>query len=392
MVRKKVILCLDWSNLAFRSLYASNGFGSGGNFDTEDEINSFIGKMATDLSYILRIFNANKIVFAADARHPWRKDILNTYKSNRVKTAKYNWDNIFAGLNAFQQHLEKLGFAFIEQSHAEADDLMAIVKELVMDDDDFSNYNLIFVTADADIRQLINFKKDTMQYIMVFNEIASGRGYFKHLYCNSDTEEWIKNTNEKNDIFFSGYDPDIIYIKNILENNKKIKLEEVNPDNILLYKIFCGDDGDMVPSFYEWYNNKGKKIRITNSKFNKILNEMQVTDITTLESRKNELKNAMEKTIALKISDIDILERLHRQEKLVDLNSSLFPENIKTYKNDIKNIISSEKELPSTLFNMKSLISGTPFDKYIKTKGVKEFELFKDISDDFIKELNKYKN
>lgn len=385
MERKKLILCLDWSNIAFRSLYISNGYGLRGNFDTEDEIDSFIGKMATDISYLLRMFRPSKILFAVDSKKSWRKDILDTYKANRVKNAKYNWNNIFSALDKFKMHMEKLGFAFIESPRAEADDLMAMVKEIVMEDIGFRNYDLIFITADADIRQLIDFNPESLQYVMVYDEIRKNK--WNYIYCNKNTADWIENgKNVKNDIFFTGYQPDISYIQDFLMANKNIRLKETNPQNILLSKIFCGDDGDNVPAFYTWYNKKGKKTRITNSKFTKILDEMNAYDIRTVETRKCELKSALEKTLTRKITDIDVDERLERQEKLVDLNSAIFPESIKKYKNEIKTVIKSEMSFPLDMFSMRKLLKDSGFDKYIKTKGVREFELFKDLSDD----LDKY--
>ena len=73
-------------------------------------------------------------------------------------------------------------------------------------------------------------------------------------------------------------------------------------------------------------------------------------------------------------------------EKLVDLNSAIFPEDIKKYKNEIKTVIKSEMSFPLDMFSMRRMLKDSGFDKYIKTKGVREFELFKDLSDD----LDKY--
>jgi hypothetical protein len=45
-----------------------------------------------------------------------------------------------------------------------------------------------------------------------------------------------------------------------------------------LSKIFCGDDGDCVPSFYDWYVN-GKFTRITPGKAKKIRETVGINNV-----------------------------------------------------------------------------------------------------------------
>ena len=42
-------------------------------------------------------------------------------------------------------------------------------------------------------------------------------------------------------------------------NGEKTKMEYVEGRMIALRKIFCGDDGDNIPAFYTWINDKGKE-------------------------------------------------------------------------------------------------------------------------------------
>lgn len=332
-------MVLDWSNIAFRALYTTGGFGNAMTFSTSEEIQMYIGKVATDLTALLRAFNPYAVVFCADARHSWRKDVIDTYKQNRVRSEKLNWDMIFTALDKFRKHLETMGFVFAETPHAEADDMMCLIKELLFKDSDMSDYNCICVTSDADIRQLIGFSKTTSQYFMVYNEIGKGRDGKCRLFTDADIMQWYNTCNEQITIFNMTGDEDKAYIRNILESNPKIILEETDPANILLSKIFCGDDGDNVPAFYNWFSKTGHKTRITNTKFVKIIESLDAHNIADIEANKSSLKEVIETVIKKEITDIDVIDRLDRQKKLVELKSEIFPESIRKYSGNIKHDI-----------------------------------------------------
>ena len=132
----------------------------------------------------------------------------------------------------------------------------------------YHDYNLIIVSADADLRQLIDFDSLTNQYCMVYNTIVKGKTGKRFLYITQEMQNWL-DTEDQVDIFFSNVDESKQYIKDIIAQNIKIGIEVENPNEVLLHKIFCGDDGDCVPSFYSWVHN-GKNVRITPAKERKI--------------------------------------------------------------------------------------------------------------------------
>jgi len=363
-------------------LYMANGFNGSATYDNQEEINNYIGKMVTDVCYILRMFNPNKVVFCVDSKHSWRKDIISTYKENRIKSADYNWDNIFAALDSLKEHIKKLGYIFAEVEHAEADDMLALVKEIIFQEPAFQNYNLILVSADADIRQLIDFNPLSSQYCMVFNEIGTGKGGFRHLYCNQSTMQWYNASvdDQINDIFNFEVDNEREYIKTILVANPKVKMEVTDPDNILLNKVFCGDDGDCVPAFYEWFNDKGNKKRFTNAPYVKMLDILGVHDMNELEQAKGSLKESMEKSIKREINDIDVLARLERQKKLVYLNSSVFPEEISSYKKTLTNEILRQPSLNLYSVKIENMLAGSDFKDVLVKDKRKDADVFKSLN------------
>lgn len=389
---KKNLLVFDWSNMSFRSLFTSQIFGHASGYDTQEEINSFIAKMASDISMILRTFVPNKVIFAVDASDPWRKDLLASeevgYKGQREKDKKINWDNIYKGLNEFKDVMISKGFDFAYHNRAEADDLMALSKEAIFTK--YPEYNIVIVSSDADIRQLVDFNVSTEQFCCVFNPIGSGKGGKKKLYMNHECSTWFAQK-DKVDIFFSNLNSGKEYVKNALNRDKKIEIVEIDPNEVVLGKIFCGDAGDNVPSFYEFYGPNGKKKKITEKKFKTLCETLCIQDVEDLLKKEMLLKGSLEQSLKKELNDVNIPARLERQRKLVELNSELFPSDIKDYLLDIIMMI-GEPYNGSNLATIKmtDLLAGSKFFAVIEKKKAKAADIFKDI-DKYADQLNRIK-
>ena len=379
MENKKVLLVLDWSNLLFRSLFMNSLYGQANGYNRIEDIRSFMYKFTTDVCSILNIFRPTNVVIATDAQHAWRKDVLPGdditpgYKSNRKKADNINWDNIFKCSDDLQKILSENCMHVAKVEHCEADDIAAMCKEIVFQK--YPNYNVIIVSADADIRQLIDFNPITHQYCIVYNTTGKGKGSKRHIYVPESFETWYNTADSNFDIFFENEDMSKTYIKQLLQANTIMELSVQNPNDVVLDKIFCGDDGDCVPSFYNWYKD-GRKVRITPGKEKKVREIIGINTVQDLVDSEYKLKPVFEKVCKRDINDIDFSERLMRQRVLVELNSKLFPEYIQDYKESLDYMIG---DIPSESFwNLKSqvLLKGTQYEGYDKKKAI-EAEIFK---------------
>lgn len=377
MKTNKTILCLDWSNILFRSLFINQLYGTKMTYDNIEDCQSFIYKFATDVCSIINIFKPNNVILLTDSQHAWRKDVLpgeDGYKSNRQKQEGVNWDNIFKCSDDLKQLFKNAGCHVAEYEHSEADDMAALCKEVIFEK--YHDYNLIIVSADADLRQLIDFDPLTNQYCAVYNTIVKGKTGKRFLYITQEMQNWLDKEDQV-DIFFSNVDESKQYIKDIISQNAKIGIEIENPNEILLHKIFCGDDGDCVPSFYNWIHN-GKSVRITPAKERKIRETLGIKTITDLIQAKDNLKPLIESVAKKEVNDININERLQRQRILVELNSSLFPKDIQSYKDTIDYMVQSTGE---TIFaNMKAanILKGSEYENSNKPKALTA-SVFKDM-------------
>ena len=377
MKTNKTILCLDWSNILFRSLFINQLYGTKMTYDNIEDCQSFIYKFATDVCSIINIFKPNNVILLTDSQHAWRKDVLpgeDGYKSNRQKQEGVNWDNIFKCSDDLKQLFKNAGCHVAEYEHSEADDMAALCKEVIFEK--YHDYNLIIVSADADLRQLIDFDPLTNQYCAVYNTIVKGKTGKRFLYITQEMQNWLDKEDQV-DIFFSNVDESKQYIKDIVSQNVKIGIEIENPNEILLHKIFCGDDGDCVPSFYSWIHN-GKSVRITPDKERKIRETLGIKTIADLIQAKDNLKPLIESAAKKEVNDINNNERLKRQRILVELNSSLFPKDIQSYKDTIDYMVQSTGE---TIFaNMKAanILKGSEYENSNKPKALTA-SVFKDM-------------
>ena len=377
MKTNKTILCLDWSNILFRSLFINQLYGTKMTYDNIEDCQSFIYKFATDVCSIINIFKPNNVILLTDSQHAWRKDVLpgeDGYKSNRQKQEGVNWDNIFKCSDDLKRLFKNAGCHVAEYEHSEADDMAALCKEVIFEK--YHDYNLIIVSADADLRQLIDFDPLTNQYCAVYNTIVKGKTGKRFLYITQEMQNWLDKEDQV-DIFFSNVDESKQYIKDIIAQNVKIGIEIENPNEILLHKIFCGDDGDCVPSFYSWIHN-GKSVRITPAKERKIRETLGIKTIADLIQAKDNLKPLIESIAKKEVNDININERLQRQRILVELNSSLFPKDIQSYKDTIDYMVQSTGE---TIFaNMKAanILKGSEYENSNKPKALTA-SVFKDM-------------
>ena len=175
-------------------------------------------------------------------------------------------------------------------------------------------------------------------------------------------------------------------INQILQANHNIELWVENPNEIVLSKIFCGDSSDDVPSIYNYYRN-GKSARVTPAKYKKITELLGITDVKTLNENVCNLKDAILKVCKVVADDVDFNERVYRQRRLVELDSSLFPDEIRDYKDTIEYMVSNNAPFSHTdnvraqdiledteysSGNKKKTLEASVFAEFDKMNGIKK--------------------
>lgn len=398
-MKNKLNLIIDFNNLLLRSVSLPGLSYSNSSFDKDEDVYDLLKKVTIDICFNIRLFNPTNVILLCDSPNAWRKDLLpndeNGYKANRVKDETKNWDNFFKIVDDYKETLVNKGFNVVSIPRAEADDLAALYKSKLYD---LENECIVFISSDKDWRQLIDFDKKLEKYVIVFNSTTNNRGK-KKLYA---TEEIISFVNKKEDLTFddkmSLLFGDVDNNKNICKNSilnvlntTKVDVEYVNPDYIIIEKIFGGDSGDNVPGYYTYYktNKRGTyKTTITPSQIKKLVEKLHINTINDFIDCSNYIKPELEKIMNMSLP-VDNDEVIKRQRALVELNVNLFPINInkefeiiynsqipfsnKNYSNlkwqdilkDTKFIDISKLNKPVTNNVFKDFSSANGFDKYL---------------------------
>lgn len=372
----ELVMAIDFANIFFRSFYMTLAIGQNiGDYTREEDLQAFGYKLTMDIISIYNIFKPRHLVLAIDGKDAWRKAILpDEYKAQRVKDEHIDWESLYKVSDDIQQILhKKLGAIVATCEHAEGDDIMCLIKECLWNKPEAAN--LIIISADADLRQLISFNKETSQYCIVYNPTTRPKTKTRRLYMNQEFKEWIED--DTIDIFFSNFNPVKNYLIEVLKKNTQIEPFVEDPNDVILSKIFCGDDSDQVPSFYSYYRS-GKASRVTPAKYKKIIEMLHITDVHSLCENASNLGKAIEKVCKVRPDDIDIDERLMRQRRLVELNSELFPENIREYKDTLDYMLRNNiPRIDSSNVKTNEILEGTRYAEGNRKRTL-EAEVFRD--------------
>ena len=387
---KQNLLVIDFNNLMFRSLSIMKYSSSVPiKFDTEDECASFAAKLTQDLLYIIKMFHCpgQKVVLACDSPNSWRKDIYENYKEGRTKP-DYNLKNVYASADRVKEIFSDNGAVVLSAPKTEGDDIISICKKLVWDEPEFSNTNINIVSADADVRQLVDFQEYSQKYCAVYNEVGRGPQGTRRWYMSKKTVEWLNsNTSNVIDFFDFNIDSNKSYIKNIINTNKKIVIEECDAQDVVLNKVLSGDTSDAIESLYWCYGKTGKKVKISPTKYTKIIESLNVHTIEELDAKKKQLKPVLETVFKKPINDMNIEERWETQKKLVWLNPNIFPESIRKYEKEFKSQILENDFSDFSEKNVKSMLKGTEFETVTEKRKAKDADIFKGLNK-YIDNLN----
>lgn len=371
-------LVFDMNNMLFRSMFVLGGFGAKQyTFDSQREIDELMRKLAMDISFLIRMINPSRVIFARDDKS-WRKGIQieenEGYKGHRKQSEHINWDSIFRIFDEFMEIVVDNGMIVTKIDTAEADDLIALwVDELLYN----QKQHVIAVSGDEDIRQLVKSSFDDNGkpiFAAVFNPFMQGKNAARKLYVPERVfGEWI-NKNEEADIWNMNVaiDMDKGDFRRIRDTDR-VRVEEVDGNLIAMRKIFCGDDGDNIPSIYTWMaktaTGDDKEVRITNAKFEKIYESLrnspgEFIDHNILLERKDKIFQGIKKASKTE-PPFKIEERLNRQIKLVVLDTKLFPESIPEKFNELKEdqLVRPRPDIGN--INMNVMLQGT---RYVNSK------------------------
>lgn len=389
-MKNRLNLIIDFNNLLLRSACLPGLSYSNSSFDKDEDVYDLLKKVTIDICFNIRLFNPTNVILLCDSPNAWRKDLLpddeNGYKANRVKDESKNWDNFFKIVDEYKEALIDKGFNVVSIPRAEADDLAAMYKSKLYDLD---NECIIFISSDKDWRQLIDFDKNLGKYVVVFNSTTNNRGK-KKLYLTEDIYNFIYKKedltfDDKMSLLFGDIDNNKDIVKNSIINalsSAKIDIEYVNPDYVVIEKIFGGDSGDNVPGYYTYYKTTKRgtnKTTVTPSQIKKLVENLHIITKHDFIQCVDYIKPELEKIMNMELP-VDNRTVINRQRVLVELSPDLFPISIV---NEFEDIYSKQIPFPVknyTNLKWQDVLKGTKFVDVSKLNKPITNTVFKDFS------------
>lgn len=317
--------------------------------------------IAKSISIMLNRFPCiDNMVIAADGGS-WRKNLPVpnslkgiTYKGNRSQDVEYAWNYIFEASEELMDSCKDLGITCTQYNNVEGDDWIWYWSRRL----NASGVNCIIWSVDNDLKQLVQRNNDTGAFTVWYND-KNGL-YIDNCFNNSCIDDI--------DFFMSPIinSPVLESIK--LYNKKTVSY--IHPDDIILSKIICGDDGDNIKSVFR-YTKNNRVYRITEKDWDSISKDINIGTIgdllNNIEHIAEEISNH-KKYKPYKPNRADIEEMIRYNIRLVWLNENTLPQTLISVMNqqvyneyDISYIKSNYKAMVGDDDYVKKIFEDCPF-------------------------------
>lgn len=276
--------------------------------------------LARSINIMLNRFPAvDNVVLVGDGGS-WRKQLPVpeqlkdiTYKGNREKQEEVDWEHVFNSLNDLMTNARGIGVTVSQTLSAEGDDWVWYWSRRL----NAQGTNVLIWSIDRDLQQLVRRMNDG-----TFTAWYSDRtGLCLPQYYSSE-----KNIDPM-DFFMSPIqiDEDIIDSLRICSGGK---VTYVNPDEVVIEKVLCGDSGDNIKAIVR-FDKGGRTYRFSEGDLKKYQeHDLPMVTVEDLKECREDIADWIthsKKFSPYKFKKKDILEMLDYNIKLVWLNEETIP-------------------------------------------------------------------
>ena len=307
----------NWLAISRMSIFANQFKKSNPDIIKSSAAEDFKILLARSINVILnRFIDIDNIILISDGGS-WRKSLAipkcleTTYKGNRGDDmGELDFDIIFKSFNEFISHCKDIGITCCNGVNCEGDDWIWYWSRKLNSE----GINVMIWSSDNDLKQLVQ-KGNNGSVTMWYND---KNGLFLHEALNEKLSDI--------DFFLQGDSINPI-IKNMI-HLLKIEPHYINPENIILNKIFCGDSSDNIKSVARYIKN-GRTYNFSNKDFQNLIKELNINNLNKLFENYEFIANYIinqKKFKPYKINSEDVYEMLVYNTKLVWLNESNIPD------------------------------------------------------------------
>lgn len=401
-------LLFDGNNFFYKTLFSMNVQSSGTLLDDKSEQDILLYKLVQDFAFLVRIFETKpkRIIMTVDS-YSWRKELMSSgedkdgnnmeYKGHREQSSTVNWDNFYKVVDIFNDIIKTKHNVIVQRDNGmECDDLIYIWSEKLFNNGE----NVIIMSADADLNQLIKFSDKRKNFVIQFVPASNQRKFIynkeflmEHTESETSLDDLLENI-EESTIFDFNLKVDVNRkFNNVLKRKmNEFKNRTVDPHISLLTKILTGDAGDNVAPVVGFRttlsNGKTRAVNLTELDALKIIESMKAGEpdfdlfkigdyaqyVMNLVSTKKRYSAYKENGFTLE----KIKENLERNLKLVTLHEDIIPsEYLQTSINNIDEKYYNQffkGDIPS--FNKHTILKGTPYETGTAAKTAIKSDFF----------------
>jgi len=209
----------------------------------------------------------------------WRKELpkpklyTETYKGNRVADDNVAWDYVWRALDEICKNFENNNITCVAEKSIEGDDWCWYWSRYL----NRKGVNTIIWTSDSDLKQLVQEDEQTGAWTAWYNDKS---GLVVHEKYDRDDMDILMDFDAKN-----------VFMEGICHRVQDVKY--INPDDIVMDKVICGDAGDNIKSIirYQTKTTKGtlRTLSVSLNEWHKVKNELGITNFQQFESKKMEI-------------------------------------------------------------------------------------------------------
>ena len=278
--------------------------------------------LAQSVNKVINLFEGNidNILMVQDGgswrkHYPKPKLYTDEYKANRQRAEEVDWSYIWKALNSFCNNFQENNITCTQAPGIEGDDWCWFWSRWC----NRNNINTIIWTSDCDLKQLVQCDPVTSRWTAWFNDRA---GLVLNKYYDTSSLSEV-------DQFFN-FELEDPQIRGLVENMKQRghAVSYIEPDDIRMDKIICGDAGDNIKAIVRIPN--GKRIcKVSSKEWNVVRESLNINNLQDLiDNREEVIDNVkhLKRFTSCTDSNEDIMDMLDYNFHMVVLDESYIPQ------------------------------------------------------------------
>lgn len=261
--------------------------------------------------------NIDNIMMVQDGGS-WRKTLpkpklcQDEYKGNRIHDEEIAWNYIWDALGTICKNFSINNITCISEKNIEGDDWCWYWSKYL----NHTGTNCIIWTSDADLKQLVQKDPSTNAWTVWFNDRS---GLVVNENCKHSDMDILLN--------FDAIDP---LLEHVCDRANDVKY--INPDNIIMTKVICGDQGDNIKSLIrlKYKSKTGKDMirRVSEKEWLIVKEELNIHNINDFKNNKEKIikkLRTLSRFSGCKDSMNDLLDMFDYNLSLVRLDKEQIP-------------------------------------------------------------------